>query len=291
VIGVLDHAGHQPHVALAGWVSVVLLATALFVGYLLAAGRVTRRTLRTWPRTRTAAFATGSAMIAIGLSPPVHALAAGDPRGHVLQHLTLGMLAPVALVLAAPMTLLLAALPTTAARRVTSVLRRRPTRFLTHPITAGLVTVAGMYALYLTPLYAVSARIAVLGYGLHIHFLLSGCVFAWSIAGPDPAPTRPGMRMRLAVLVGVAGAHAYLAKTLYAHAAISPPGAGLDPGQVRQAAQLMYYGGDIAELVIATALFTAWLRTCRRERPTGGGAELGVIDGVGVTPSAHRAIR
>ncbi|TDC51111.1 cytochrome c oxidase assembly protein [Jiangella ureilytica] len=259
-MGVLGHAQHEPDAALAGWLPAVLLVFVLVVSYLLAVGRFTRRTLRGWPRARTAAFAGGAVLIALGVSPPVHALAAGDLRGHVLQHLLLGMYAPVALVLAAPMTLVLAALPATAARTATSVLRLRPVRVLTHPVSAGLMTVAGMYALYFTPLYGLSARDAVLAHAVHIHVLITGSVFVWSIAGPGPAPARPRMRLRVAVLVGVAGAHAYLAKLLYARADTSPPGAGLDPDQVRQAAQLMYYGGDVAELVVAIALFAGAAR-------------------------------
>ncbi|TDD72087.1 cytochrome c oxidase assembly protein [Jiangella aurantiaca] len=232
------------------------------MSYLVAVGRFTRRTLRAWPAARTAAFASGSALIALGIAPPVHALAAADPRGHVLQHLLLGMYAPVALVLAAPMTPLLAALPARAARGVTSVLRSRPARVLTHPVTAGLVTVAGMYALYFTPLYAASVHDPVVGSALHLHVLMTGCVLAWSVAGPDPAPARPGLRLRIGVLVGVAGAHAYLAKTLYARAATWPTVAGHDREEIRQAAQLMYYGGDGAELLLAIALFT--VRRARR---------------------------
>ena len=44
---------------------------------------------------------------------------------------------------------------------------------------------------------------------LHAHFLLSGCLFAHVIAGPDPAPSRPTVRARL-VHLGVAIAAAWL---------------------------------------------------------------------------------
>ena len=39
----------------------------------------------------------------------------------------------------------------------------------------------------------------------------------------------------------------------------------LDRDGIQAAAQLMYYGGDLAELALAIALFAAWYRT---RRPT-----------------------
>ncbi|NUP62603.1 MAG: cytochrome c oxidase assembly protein, partial [Nonomuraea sp.] len=65
----------------------------------------------TWSRWRTASFVTGGALVTVALTDPVATLATTDFRGHMLQHLLLGMLAPLALVLGAPVTLLLRALP------------------------------------------------------------------------------------------------------------------------------------------------------------------------------------
>jgi putative membrane protein len=63
------------------------------------------------------------------------------------------------------------------------------------------------------------------------------------------------------VLVAAGAAHAYLAKLLYARAPGLPPGGSHDLDQVQAAAQLMYYGGDLAELALAVALFAGWYRT------------------------------
>jgi putative membrane protein len=160
----------------------------------------------------------------------------------------------------------LATLPARRAAVVTALLRRRTMHVLTHPITAGLITTAGLYVLYLTPLYAASGHNTAVHHGIHVHFLFAGSLFTWSVAGPDPAPRRPGLRIRIAVLITAAGAHAFLAKLLYAHAEVLPPGAEHHPDHVRQAAELVYYGGDVAELVIAAALFSTWLRHRARAR-------------------------
>ena len=145
-------------------------------GALYLAGVVgLRRSGRAWRAWRTITIAVGLVLVAAALFPPVEAAATGA-RGHLTQHLLLGMYAPLALVLGAPATLLLAALP----------VRSRPR-------VAAVLTVGGLYLLYLTPLYTLSARSALVHHPLHVHFLLAGYLFAWAVAGPDPAPRRPGM--------------------------------------------------------------------------------------------------
>jgi putative membrane protein len=97
-----------------------------------------RRSGRAWRAWRTITFAVGLVLVAAALSPPVEAAATGA-RGHMTQHLLLGMYAP--LVLGAPATLPLAALPVRARPRVAAVLRSRPLHALSHPVTAAVLTV------------------------------------------------------------------------------------------------------------------------------------------------------
>jgi putative membrane protein len=206
------------------------------------------RSLRSpgWSRWRGAAFVTGAAALITGLALPAH-----DFTGHALQHLLVAMVAPLGLVLGAPVTLLLRTLPVGAARRLTRLLRARPARAVAHPITALLLTTGGLAALYLTPLYARMLTDPVLHQVVTVHLVLSGCLFTWVVAGVDPAPHRPSVPARL-VLLGVAiAAHATLSQLLYAGAFVQVPAAAAD----RQAgATLMYYGGDVAELLLALAV-------------------------------------
>jgi len=71
------------------------------------------------------------------------------------------------------------------------------------------------------------------------------------------------------VLVLAAGAHAVLAKLLYAGAATLPALQGYPVARSEQAAQLMYYGGDVAEVLLAVALCAAWARSRRRREEAG----------------------
>ncbi|MEV5211542.1 cytochrome c oxidase assembly protein [Micromonospora sp. NPDC053740] len=259
VAGSLAHAGHGA--AGPTWFPlfpVVLLA----VGYLLAAVRDPRG----WDHRRTASWLVGCALLAVAVGPLTQL--PDNPSEHMAQHLLLGMLAPLGLVLGAPVTLLLHVAPPPMRRLVGRLLRARPLHLLAHPFTAALLTTGGLALVLLTPLYAAAERQPVLHHAVHLHYLAAGYLFAWSLAGPDPAPRRPGLAVRVGALLAASAGHAVLAKYLYAQAENLPPGlADRDPEAFRSAAQLMYYGGDLAELLLAAALFATWYHS-RRPRPS-----------------------
>ncbi|MET8229783.1 cytochrome c oxidase assembly protein [Micromonospora sp. NPDC005298] len=260
----LAHAGHPADGP--SWfplLPVVLLAG----GYLLAAARDPRG----WDHRRTAAWLVGCALLAVAVGPL--AQLPDDPRGHMAQHLLLGMVAPLGLVLGAPVTLLLRVSPPPVRRAVGRLLRARGAHLIAHPVPAALLSTGGLALVLLTPLYAAAERQPVLHHALHLHYVAAGYLFAWSLAGPDPAPRRPGLAVRVGALLGAAAGHAVLAKYLYAHAGSLPPGlTDRDPEAFRAAAQLMYYGGDLAELLLATALFAAWYNRPAHRRTPGAGA-------------------
>ncbi|MGV6477197.1 cytochrome c oxidase assembly protein [Azotobacter vinelandii] len=235
-----------------------LLFPALLLGLYAFAALRPRRAGRRWSPWRTLSFALGTALLGLALAPPVVAFAHADLRGHMLQHLLLGMFVPLGLVLGAPGTLLLRTLPIRATRILLAFLDSRPLRTLIHPLTALVLDIGGMYLLYLTPLFVLSAHDPLVHFLVHLHFLLSGYLFTWAIAGPDPTPHRPGPWLRLGVLFLGTALHATLGKLMYAYG--FPRGTAHPPSEIRAAAQLMYYGGDVAELLLAIALFTLWFR-------------------------------
>lgn len=239
----------------------VLASTALAGTYLVGAVRYRRLRLRPWSAARTIAFVSGTALLTLALSSTGEALAGGGARGHMAQHVAIGMLAPIGLVLGAPVTLFLGVASARARRRAGRLLAGRGVHVLAHPVTSAVLNVGGMYLLYLTPLYARSVESTAVHHAVHLHFVLAGSLFAWAIAGPDPAPRRPGVGVRVVVLVLAAGAHSHLAKLLYAGAGELPPGSGHGVPEMEVAAQWMYYGGDVAELALAAALFATWYRS------------------------------
>jgi putative membrane protein len=260
------HGGTHPGGTAAGaWLLAVLVITLPAALYLAGVGRL-HRSGRSWSAWRATAFGVGLTLLAAALSPAAEA-AAPQARGHMVQHLLLGMYAPLALALGAPMTLLLTALPPHPRRQVAAVLRWRPLHALTHVATAAVLSVGGLYVLYLTPLYALTTRSELAHHLLHAHLLLAGYLFAWAVAGPDPGPRRPRMTTRIAAVIAAGGAHGFLAELLYSRAPQLPPGSGSRAVETELAAQWMYYGGHLADLALLTALFAGWYRRTGRRLP------------------------
>ncbi|WP_307089824.1 cytochrome c oxidase assembly protein [Sphingomonas faeni] len=234
------------------------LLTLLYVGGVVYQTRVARRG---WSRWRTAAWGAGAAVLALGLMPQYLPFPAGDFRQHMLQHMLLGMLAPLGLVMAAPITLTLRTAPAPFGRAIVRVLRWRPIRLWANPVTALVLNLGGMAGLYFTPLYMAMMTHAVLHYLVHFHFVAAGCLYVWVIAGPDPAPHRLSVPARLVVLGAAVVIHAIMAQMLYAGWFVTIP---VPPHQLRRGAELMYYGGDITEMLLALAMVSSWRPRGRR---------------------------
>ena len=235
----------------------------------LAYGRAWYACRNEWPLRRGLSWLAGAALALVALSPAMMHFGHARIEGHMIQHLMLGMYAPVGLVLAAPVTLALRVLPQRAGRTLVRLLASIPVRTLAHPVSAALLDIGAMFVLYLTPLYGFMHDTAWAGTLLHLHFLLAGCLFVWSIAGPDPAPHRPGLRLRLLVFFLAMALHGALSKYMYLHGYPLDSASTLE--QRRLAAELMYYGGDLAAIATATAFFAACFRPRAPVRHSQGG--------------------
>jgi putative membrane protein len=230
------------------WLSLALSAA------LYAAGvRSLRRRCRRWSAWRTACFTGGLLVIAAALASP---LTEEDERfwAHMVQHMLLGMLAPLLLALSAPVTLALRTLPKRRRRALVAALRTRVVQVLAHPATATTLFVAGLLGLYLTPLYGETSRHPLLHEAVHLHFLLSGCLLTWSFVGLDPVPRHGGLAMRIGLLAVALGTHAALAKALYAgYGSID-----VRADELHLGAKIMYYGGDAIYVALLTVFFLQW---------------------------------
>lgn len=232
----------------------LLLVFACALAYMIAVWRH-EQSRAAWSTSRYVCFVAGALLLAIALSPPMTAFAHQDFRGHMVQHLLVGMLAPLLLVLAAPVTLALRMLPTDAARCLAAKMKSRLLTILLSPEAALVLNVGAMYLLYLTPLYAAMDASPALHAFVHYHFLLAGYLFAWAIlAGPDRAAYPPSFNRRLFILFIAIAAHAILGKLMYAYG--WPRGTAHSLEQLRSGARLMYYGGDIVEVLLLITLFT-----------------------------------
>jgi len=232
----------------------LILVGLAALGYLALALRQ-HASPRGWSWWRTALFLSGSGVLALGLLPQILPYPVGDFRKHMLEHLILGMIAPLGLIMAAPMTLVLRTVPTRVGRAISHFLQSRVLQIVANPVSALLLNLGGMAALYFTPLYMAMMMHPALHYAVHFHFLAAGCLYTWVIAGPDPAPHRPSVPARLVVLGVAVVLHSVLSQMLYAGLFVS---ISVAANQLQRGAELMYYGGDISEMLLAFALVTTW---------------------------------
>jgi putative membrane protein len=166
--------------------------------------------------------------------------------------------------LARPVTLALRVLAPAERRRLVGVLHGPGARFLALAPVVLTLDVGGMYAFYLTPLFALSHAHPWLQLLVHAHMFAAGCLLSWYVLARDPMPRRASTTHRMVMLGLAAGAHDVLAKLMYAH--VLPHDAG-SPAEVRAGAQLMFYGGDLVELLLAGAVMWQWyLRSSRQLR-------------------------
>jgi putative membrane protein len=253
-----DHLDHSAGwSAMAVWLPFAVPLVAA-VGYVAAVDRVRRRG-RAWPCWRTALWCAGLLTAATAILGPA-TLRRHDFTVHMIGHLLLGMAAPLLLVSAAPLTLALRALPVRRARQVARLLHTGPVRVVTHPLTAAVLNAGGLWLLYTTGLYQHMNTRPWLHLAVHAHIAVAGYLFTAATIGVDPAPHRSPPRVRAAVVVAFLAAHDILAKYLYAH---PPEGVGAE--QAEAGGQLMYYGGDLLDLILITVFCWQWY-TANRPR-------------------------
>jgi putative membrane protein len=270
---------HEAHATSAASLSSSLAVAIVACGYVALVVRQRRNAVR-WSGWRVASFLAGCGVLAVAVLPSMSPYPAGDLRGHMLQHLLIGMVAPTGLALGAPASLLLRSLPLRGRRAAAVVLRSRVVHILTHAATVLTLNIGGLVILYATPLRGFLTGDPVMHHLVHLHFLVSGYLFAWLIAGRDPVPRRPSVQARL-VLLGVAiAAHSVLSQLMYAGVLGAT---GVPADQLRGAATLMYYGGDLAELALTLALLATWRpqREPRATRTTSTSAPGEVLSGSG----------
>jgi putative membrane protein len=242
-----------------------LLSAAVFA-VLHAAGRVRlQRRGIAWPVGRDAAFGAGVACVLVAMSSP---LAADDDwlPVHMAQHLLLGLAAPLAFALAAPVTLLLRVSGPLARRRLVAVLHSRPARALSWAPVGVLLSLALMWPLYVTPLYAATLHQPLLHDAVHLHMLASGCLLTFALVGADPIPGRGSFPVRVGSLFAALATHGILAKYLYIHATAlsAAPEAG-SAADWRLGAQVLWYGGDAVDVLLLIAFFAQWYRATGRQ--------------------------
>lgn len=251
-----------------------LLAAVLYGGAVL---RLRRRGDR-WPIGRTIAFGLGLACVLLMTATGIGGYGMELLSIHMVQHMTLSMLAPIPLLLGAPITLTLRALRPAGPGRtgprevLLAVLHSRYAVVMTSPFVTLPLLVGSLYGLYFTPLFG-DLMSTWWGHGLMLlHFLLVGLLFYFPLLGVDPTPRRPHPVIGILELMGGMPFHAFfgiavmmssgLISPFFAH----PPASwGVSAMSDQSTAGGIAWGfGEIPTLIMLLVMAARWMRSEQR---------------------------
>ncbi|MDP9075175.1 MAG: cytochrome c oxidase assembly protein, partial [Actinomycetota bacterium] len=234
--------------------------------YLVAVRRLAtapRTNGRRWRRRRTAAWLGGLATMAAATQSGLAAYDTAYFSAHVIQHLLIGMLAPVLLALGAPVTLALQSSSRPTRRRIRRVLHSPIVSVLTHPLTAWVLFGGSMFALYFTDLYARTLTNPALHAAVHAHFALAGCLFFWPVVGIDPIPHRLPFGGRMLYVLVALPFHTILGVALVTQTKLVAPGLSMSDQQT--GAGILWTAGELVGLVAMMIVGVQWMQAEERE--------------------------
>lgn len=261
-----------------------VIGALLAVGYLAGLIVVHRRGDR-WPVGRTVWWMLGVASLELMTATGFDGYGMDFFSVHMVQHMVIGMLTPILLMLGAPVTLLLRSLPATGGRRsprhlLLMFLHSRFAAFIANPVVTVLLFLFSLYALYFTPLFDWLMS-TWWGHNLMLlHFLVIGCLYFWGILGVDPSPRRGGGLMgafsrpvlRIAELSATVPFHAFfgivfmMATTVMVrYYAVALPWATTTPLSDQQVAGgIAWAFTEFPTLLVLGVLFLQWQRSDAR---------------------------
>jgi len=177
---------------------------------------------------RHASFFTGLVVLLVALQSPLDALADHSFTMHQVQHLLLGALGPMLLLLAAPQTLLVAGMPDAMRKHVLAPLLvsrsvQSTFAFLAHPVVATFVLIAAVYFWHLPKYHNLAVIDVPVHYVMHVTMLVSALFFFWRVLDPRPAPVGTGYGVRVVMAsVAMAGSTPLAAYITYKSSVLYP---------------------------------------------------------------------
>lgn len=253
--------------------------TVWAVGLYVLGVRTLHRRGDRWPWGRTLSFVVvGMGMFLFATSSGLAAYDTTLISAHMVQHMILSMLVPMALALGAPVTLALRTLPARPRQWLLVVLHSRVAKVLSFPPLTFLLYVVSPWALYYSGWYAATLDSTYLHEMMHVHLVLVGSLFFWPIIGVDPVPGRVSYPFRMLLVVLTLPFHAFLGVTIMGQETLlggshyedlqgGPMGSWLpDPYDDQHlAGGLLWGSGDLVALVLFGVLFVQWVRDSMKE--------------------------
>ena len=253
---------------------ILTLCVVLGTSYL----RASRRSH--WPLVRTLSFISGMLLVAWATSSNLAKYAMLSFTQHMIQHMTLSMLAPILIVLGAPITLALRSLPAVSEgharsprRWLSSLLTSRYLRVLTHPLVVLGIFIISLYGVYFTPVFADLMSSHTGHLAMELHFLAAGYLFAFTVVGIDPAPRQLPHWGRVIMVLVAMSVHAFFAISLMQatvpigarwYSQVRPPWIENPLTDTYGGAGMAWAIGEIPTLVLLIVVAVQWARSDAR---------------------------
>ena len=256
---------------------ILIFVTALYIRGVVA---LSRRGVK-WPVGRTISFAIGISLLDYATSGGLGLYAHFSFQYHMIAHMTLSMIAPIAIILSAPITLALRTLPigrTKEERGLRGLLIRalhsKPTAIWTHPLVALAIFDGSLFALYFTPLFGNLMSSHFGHMAMDLHFIAAGLLFFHVIVGIDPNPRRVHHLVRVVLLLGAMSIHAFFSVALMSanqlidggyYALLDRPWATDLLSDQKVGAAIGWAMGEVPIVIALIATFIQWMRSDARE--------------------------
>ena len=256
----------------------ILLAVALYIKGVV----ILRARGDAWPVGRTVAFALGISAIDFATSGGLGVYAMYSFEYHMIAHMTLGMIAPIGLVLGAPITLALRTLPQGRTKEergprgiLLALLHSRYGMIITHPVIALILFDGSLFVLYFTDLFGTLMASHAGHLLMNLHFIAVGFLFFMIIVGIDPNPRRVHHLLRIVILFATMAIHAFFSIALLATTTLVDKGFYATQGapwllgdflaDQRSGGSVSWAMGEIPIILALVATFIQWMREDAKE--------------------------
>ncbi len=234
-----------------------------------------------WPVGRTISFALGISALDFATSGGLGVYALFSFEYHMIAHMVIGMIAPIAIVLSAPITLALRTLPQGRIPEergvrgaLIALLHSRYSVILTNPITALALFDGSLFVLYFTDLFGNLMQSHVGHLLMNAHFFLAGFLFFHVIIGIDPNPKKIPYIVRIVILFAAMSIHAFFSIALISsstlvdggyYASLQTPWLGDLLADQNAGGSIGWAMGEIPIILALIATFIQWMRDDKRE--------------------------
>jgi putative copper resistance protein D len=198
----------------------------------------------------------------------------------MIEHMLLTMLIPVGIVLGAPVTLVARAIEVRhdGSRGMREwflgIIHSKWIGFVGHPLVSTVVFGLSLMVFYYSPLLSWASTTHLGHEWMILHFLLAGYLFVQALIGVDPSPHRTSYPVRMILLMGTMGFHAFFGLSLMTGTSLLLPewfGAmgrtwGDSPLVDQQVGGAIAWGiGELPTLILSAMVVLSWIRSDERE--------------------------